>query len=67
MFFLACKNKFYEYFAKSSNVELKRQLLKFVARTFYINGGKVEITLRSPFNWMQKTALSDGFEKWRRV
>lgn len=65
LFFLSCKNKFYDDFVKSSNVELKRQLLKFVTRTFYINAGKVEFTLRSPFDLMQKTAQTDGFDKWR--
>lgn len=64
-FFLACKNKFYDQFVESSNTELKRQLLKFLTRTFYIDGGKVEISLRSPFDLMQKTAQKDGFYKWR--
>lgn len=65
LFFLACKNKFYDEFVKSSNIELKRQLLKFLTRTFYIDGGKVEISLRPPFCWMQKTAENGGFDKWR--
>lgn len=64
-FFLVCKNKFYDYFVESSNTELKRQLLKFITRTFFIDAGKVEISLRSPFSFMQKTAQKDGFYKWR--
>lgn len=65
LFFLAFKNKFYDEFEKSSSVELKQQLLKLITRTFYINDGKVEISLRPPFCWMQKTAQKDGFYKWR--
>ena len=53
-FFLSCSNKFYDEFVKSSNIELKRQILKIMIRTFYIDGGKVEISLRPPFNWIQK-------------
>lgn len=65
LFFLSCKNRFYDDFVESSNIELKRQLLKFITRTFYIDGGKVEVSLRSPFNLMQKTAENGGFDKWR--
>lgn len=65
LFFLACKNKFYDEFIESSNIELKRQLLKFITRTFYINDGKVEISLRSPFDLMQNTAENGGICRWR--
>ena len=65
VFFLAVKNKFYEEFEKSSSYDTKRQLLKFLTRTFYIEDGKVEISLRPPFNWMKKTAQTDGFYNWR--
>ena len=65
LFFLACKNKFYDQFIESSSIPLKRQLLKFLIRTFYIDSGKVEISLRPPFCWLQKTAENGGIYKWR--
>lgn len=65
VFFLTVKNKFYEEFEKSSSYDQKRQLLKFLTRTFYIEDGKVDISLRPPFNWIKKTAKNDGFYKWR--
>ena len=67
LFFLACKNKFYEEFEKSSSYELKRQLLKFLTRTFELVDGKVEISLRSPFCWMQKNRQNGDFYKWREL
>lgn len=65
VFFFACKNQFYEQFAKSSSYDQKRQLLKFIARTFYIEDGKVDISLRPPFNWMKKVAQKGDFYNWR--
>ena len=65
VFFFACKNQFYEQFAKSSSYDQKRQLLRFIARTFYIEDGKVDISLRPPFNWMKKVAQKGDFYNWR--
>ena len=65
VFFFACKNQFYEQFEKSSSYDQKRQLLKFITRTFYIEDGKVDISLRPPFNWMKKVAQKGDFYNWR--
>jgi hypothetical protein len=67
LFFLACKNNFYKEFVESSSGELRRQLLKFLTRTFYLVDGKVEISLRPPFCWMQKNRQNGDFSNWREL